>query len=230
MVNTSVLSFLKKYFQERFILLLAALLGLMVLGPLLEGFVRLQVFMDICITVVFVSCILAVSNTNRTFFITVFLALPMFLAMWIPAIENSPVLHLIGNISGILFIAFVVVLIVSFIFRKREVDANIIFASIVNYLLLGVMWIFIYQAIEIIQPGSFSLPEHAASKAGDLFTYYSFVTLTTLGYGDITPVSRVAGAFATLEAVIGQIYLVVLVARLVGLNIAQTMERNKTGG
>ena len=123
--------------------------------------------------------------------------------------------------------AFVVVSILSFIFKEREVNANIIYASIVAYLLLAIMWIFIFKVIETLQPGSFFMPEHILDKEGNIFTYYSFVTITTLGYGDITPVKDVARAFAALEAVIGQIYLVVLVARLVGLNIAQTMNKER---
>jgi voltage-gated potassium channel Kch len=64
-------------------------------------------------------------------------------------------------------------------------------------------------------------------EARSVFIYYSFVTITTLGYGDITPITGVARAFSMLEAIVGQIYLVVLVARLVGVNITQTI--NKEG-
>ena len=123
--------------------------------------------------------------------------------------------------------AFVIVSILSFVFKEREVNANVIYASIVTYLLLAIMWGFIFKIIEAVHPGSFFVPEHILDKDVALSTYYSFVTITTLGYGDITPVKAVARAFSALEAVIGQIYLVVLVARLVGLNIAQTIGKEK---
>jgi hypothetical protein len=202
-------------------------MGLMVLSPILKEFVRLSILMDIFITIVFISCITAISNTRRTVFICIVLALPMFLTLWIPDLEKYTALYLLGNFSGILFMAFVIVSILSFIFKERTVDANVIFASIVTYLLLAIMWSFIFKIIETLQPGSFFTPDHILDKEGVIFTYYSFVTITTLGYGEITPVKDVARAFAALEAVIGQMYLVVLVARLVGINIAQTMNKEQ---
>jgi hypothetical protein len=202
-------------------------MGLMVLSPMLKEFVRLSILMDIFITIVFISCIAAISNTRRTVFICIVLALPMFLTLWMPDLEKYTALYLLGNFSGILFMTFVIVSILSFIFKEREVDANIIFASIVTYLLLAIMWSFIFKIIETLQPGSFFTPDHILDKEGAIFTYYSFVTITTLGYGEITPVKDVARAFAALEAVIGQMYLVILVARLVGINIAQTMNKEQ---
>lgn len=216
-----------KYFKSQFLFLLIALMGLMVLSPMLAEFVRLNILMDIFITIIFIGCISAISNTRRTVIITIVLALPMFLSLWIPDIQKSTFLYLLGNFSGILFMAFVIVSILFFIFKEREVNANIIYASIVTYLLLAIMWSFIFKIIETIQPGSFFVPGHILDTEGALVTYYSFVTITTLGYGDITPIKDVARAFAALEAVVGQIYLVVLVARLVGLNIAQTMNKEQ---
>ena len=218
---------MKKYFKGRFLLLLIILMAFLVLSPMLEEFVRLNILMDVFITIVFAGCISAISKTRRTVLITVFLALPMFLTMWIPGIEQTLSLYLAGNFFGVFFIGFVIVSILAFIFREREVNVNIIYASIVAYLLLAIMWTFIYKIIETLQPGSFFVPGHILDKDGSLFTYYSFVTITTLGYGDIIPVKDVARSFAALEAVVGQIYLVVLVARLVGLNIAQTINKER---
>jgi hypothetical protein len=218
---------MKKYFKDRFLILLVSLISMMVLSPMLEGFVSLKILIDIFLTIVFVSCIFAVSNKKRVILITFFLALPMFISIWIPGIERFPILALTLDFMGILFMAFVVVFILSFIFKERKVSANIIYASIVAYLLLAVMWVFIYRSIETLHPGSFLLPEHMIDEARSVFIYYSFVTITTLGYGDITPITGVARAFSMLEAIVGQIYLVVLVARLVGVNITQTI--NKEG-
>lgn len=73
---------------------------------------------------------------------------------------------------------------------------------------------------ETFQPGSFQMPQGTINQA--TFTYYSYVTLTTLGYGDITPISTPARSLALLEAMMGQLYLAVLIARLVGIHIAQS--------
>ena len=78
---------------------------------------------------------------------------------------------------------------------------------------------------QTLQPGSFSMAQGQSGKTQIEFTYYSFVTLTTLGYGDITPLSSRVKVLSMLEAVVGQIYLVVLVARLVGLHISHSSRR-----
>jgi hypothetical protein len=227
MANKSNLFLIRESFKERFFILLVSLMGLMVISPMSEEVIILRLLLDIFITLVFISCIYAVSNKKIVVRISFALALPMFVSMWGPGIAKTPFLALIGDLFGILFMAFIVFEILSFIFKERDVSANIIYASIVSYLLLAVMWAFIYKVIESLQPGSFSVPHHLVGEGRSLFSYYSFVTITTLGFGDITPIKGAARAFSVLEAVVGQIYLVVLVARLVGINIAQTIKKDK---
>ena len=96
----------------------------------------------------------------------------------------------------------------------------------VVYLLMAMMWALLFRLVNDLQPGSFAMAESHMQGSRLLFFYYSFVTITTLGYGDITPVTDVAKSFSFLEAIVGQIYLVVLVARLVGTHIAQSMDKN----
>lgn len=101
--------------------------------------------------------------------------------------------------------------------------------AICVYLLIGFAWTFGYGIIELINPGSFSgLAEiDANNHVGRIMQlrYFSFATMTTLGYGDILPRSPVARTLATLEAITGQIYLTVLIARLVGLHIVDSTSR-----
>jgi hypothetical protein len=140
----------------------------------------------------------------------------------------SPALSFIGTCSGILFFAFLVITIVSFVFKQNRVTLNVINASVVVYLLIAIMWAFLFILVEKVHPGSFSIVASQGEDSTFHFFYYSFVTITTLGYGDITPVSDIARSLALLEALIGQIYLVVLVARLVGIHIAQSMAERKS--
>jgi hypothetical protein len=79
--------------------------------------------------------------------------------------------------------------------------------------------------VELLHPGSFNIPEGQDIAANRQFLYYSFVSLTTLGYGDITPVTGLARSLCILEAVIGQLYLVVQVAWLVGVHVSQSMQK-----
>jgi hypothetical protein len=119
-------------------------------------------------------------------------------AMWSRYFVEHPALQVVGGLCG----------------------------AAVVYLLMAIMWTFIFSALETLHPGSFKIPENQDILISRNFLYYSFVTLTTLGYGDITPVTSLARSLCVLEAVIGQLYLVVQVAWLVGVHVSQSMLKN----
>ena len=106
-------------------------------------------------------------------------------------------------------------------------------------MLVGLAWAFLFSLLEVLQPGSFNLPELSAEPLDlaamevrrlSVFMYYSLVTLTTLGYGDITPVTPLARNLAAFEAVMGQLYIAILVARLVGLHIVHAGQDDEERG
>lgn len=107
--------------------------------------------------------------------------------------------------------------------KGNNISANRIIGAICVYLMLGVIWALSYALMEAIIPGSFKgLTEHAASTGWNPdWAYFSFVTLSTLGYGDITPVTYSARALSYFEAIVGQFYLAVLVAGLVGAYLSE---------
>ncbi len=109
-------------------------------------------------------------------------------------------------------------------FSAQVVQASNLHAAAAIYLLLGFAFATAYQLLHVLHPGAFRIPEDTGASK-DTFLYFSFVTLTTMGYGDITPVTGTARMLSVLEAIIGQIYLVVSVSRLVGLYVAQRTER-----
>jgi hypothetical protein len=88
-------------------------------------------------------------------------------------------------------------------------------------MLIALMWAFLYMILERVSSGSFSFPEIGFREESIRFEYFSFITITTLGYGDIKPLTNRASALALNEAVVGQMYLVVLVAWLVGMHVSQ---------
>ena len=118
-----------------------------------------------------------------------------------------------------------VILFLGHIFRQDEITREVISGALAIYLLWGLMWTHGYSILGHLQPGSFSYPDILAKLDFASFNYFSFVTMTTLGYGDISPVSPPARAMAITQAITGQVYLAVLVARLVGINIAQNMAK-----
>ena len=138
--------------------------------------------------------------------------------------ESNLYVVIVGGFSGVLFFAYMIVNILSFIYRQDKVTRDLIFSAVVVYLLMAIMWTFIYTVIETAHPGSFTIPTtdiHERMR----FIYFSLVTITTLGYGDIVPKTSLASSLATLEAVVGQLYLVTTVAWLVGVRVSQSTGR-----
>ena len=213
-------------FKDRFLLLLIAIFCMLVLTPVFKGFIGMCILMNIFTTFVLVSGVYAVSEKKYVTITASLLVLPMIGSIWSRYFIDIPKFVLVGDCFGILFLLFTVIVILSFIFRERVVTVNVIYGSIVVYLLIAIMWAFVYSVLYSIQPGSFKIGNDQIGIGRSLFLYYSFVTITTLGYGDITPITAIANSFSFLEAVIGQLYLVVLVARLVGMHIAQSMDES----
>jgi voltage-gated potassium channel Kch len=108
-----------------------------------------------------------------------------------------------------------------FLFSEEEVTRQTISAAVVVYLLIALMWTFIYRLIENLYPASFAVAHSRLEDAENIYLYFSLVTITTLGYGDITPIGSQALSLAVLEAITGQIYLVVVVAWFVGLYVSR---------
>jgi hypothetical protein len=115
------------------------------------------------------------------------------------------------------------------------VTVDRILGAVCAYLLIGIGFAVTYSTLDLLNPASFRLPEDLAMgmAAGtedsfSVFVYYSFVTLSTLGYGDITPVTDAARTVSSLEAIAGQIYLAVIVAALVGIHISSRRESHRT--
>jgi hypothetical protein len=107
--------------------------------------------------------------------------------------------------------------------KGNNISANRIVGAICVYLMIGVIWALSYALLEAVVPGSFKgLTEHVASTSWNPdWVYFSFVTLSTLGYGDITPMTYSARALSYFEAIVGQFYLAVLVAGLVGAYLSE---------
>lgn len=216
-------------------MLLATLVVLLVVatfvgrhGP--QSFPRLPQLVTAALFVaVVIAAVATVSESRRRIAVAGCLAAPL-VAAWLANVAlDVRWLDFAQPILGILFVGYAVVVIVLHLFRPQRVTANMIAASICAYLLLAIVWSEAYELIELAKPGSFDIA-HVEDLQGQPFSssnlafalYYSFVTLTTLGYGDVTPVTAPARTFAALEAVTGQLYIAVLVSRLVGLHIVHS--------
>jgi polyferredoxin len=125
-----------------------------------------------------------------------------------------------ANLATMLFFIHALASVGSFIWNQRHrVNHDVIWAAVNVYLLLGLVWSYGYEFLELANPQSFTGPDPNLNR--DDFFYFSYVTLATLGYGDIVPATRPARAMAIFEALTGQLYLAILIARLVGAYVAK---------
>ncbi|MDJ0730338.1 MAG: potassium channel family protein [Crocosphaera sp.] len=129
----------------------------------------------------------------------------------------TEVSSLISHSFYSIFISLVIMAIGSRIYQEEKVNLDVIRGGICIYLLLGIFWFFLYQIIMFFDPNALSIPEGVSHSS--LF-YFSFTTLTTLGYGDITPNNAFAMTLTNAEALVGQIYPAVVIAKLVSLYTA----------
>ena len=223
MVNRTYHTYLQALSERRFFILLVLILLTIVLTPFLDQFIETRILMDVFLTTIFISIIFAIRSKRAHVIIASILALPLVTSTWSFYFYyfESTQIGLLTRIFGALFFGYAVIIILQTIVRSTEITREIIFAAVVAYLLIALMWAFLYMTLELVIPGSFSIPESSIRQETMRFEYFSFVTITTLGYGDITPLSNRASALTLLEALIGQIYLVVLVAWLVGMHVSR---------
>jgi hypothetical protein len=141
---------------------------------------------------------------------------------WVEEIRPGGALTTLNAGLSLIYLGFLLAMVAVQVFGEGLVTGHRIRGAIVVYLLLGGLWSLLYQVVALTIPQAFRLPE---GMAGDpdalqrLMTYYSFITLTTTGYGDITPVHPVARTLAMLEALVGQLYPAITLARLVSLGV-----------
>jgi hypothetical protein len=145
---------------------------------------------------------------------------------WGELLSGGPQLDVGALLITVLWLIYAVSIIIGHLFQRRDVTVDTILGAVVAYLLAAVAFTFAFEIVELLQPGSFSgIPDQARShrtELGSSMLYFSFVCITTMGYGDIVPVSDIARPLAVLEGVFGQLYLAVMIARLVGLHIASS--------
>ena len=199
---------------------MVALLALLLFMPFaLEGVWQRNV-LSLLATFTFVGGIRAVSSTKLHLIVGTALAIPPFIVQWLSSLSRwEDPIFLLPSFYSLPFYIFLGYLVIRYIFQSGPVTIDRLFAAICFYLLMGVFWTHCYVIIENLSPGAFSFAsgEYTGYTLFSKLAYFSYVTLTTLGYGDTTPVSPYAQSLAILEAIIGVLFLATLVARLAGI-------------
>ena len=209
--------------------LLVWLIVYLMVNPFLENLSFANLLATTFLTLVLASALYAVSRHTRLLYAGIILLTVLLILVWLTALHI--VVMPMALISGllILYFGFLVYAIARRLLVIRKVTFNAICAALCLYLIMGLLWGSLYAVVESFQPGSFAgnLLNQAenASEKSSYFHYFSFVTLSTLGYGDIIPQTRGAAALCQMEAILGQFFSLVLVARVVGIAVAQEVSR-----
>jgi voltage-gated potassium channel len=200
--------------------LLIALGLLFICTPFVEELEGGELIVSGLFSLVLLAGVVAVAGRKRDLVIAIAIATPAIAARWMNHFHPIFAAVLVFLIGALVLITFVIAHLLRFILRAPAVDVQVLCASISAYLMLGVLWTVAYWLVDKLTPGgAFSFNANAGERSMNGFNgfYFSFITLSTVGYGDITPVSRVARWLAAMEAMTGLLYIAVLIARLVSL-------------
>jgi hypothetical protein len=203
-------------------LLACVVVNVFVLNPFLQfPLVRLLTHVLFALILVFGVMTIWERRGVRTF--VVFCAGASLIFHWIRYQAHTTTTGSLGAFTALLFCVVLAYLLLARVFQKGEITFHRVMGAVTAYLFLGMAWAMLYEIIELNWPGAFQMPVHSIAKDGYVvranFFYFSFVTLTTLGYGDIVAVLPAARMLALLEALTGQLFPAVLIARLVSMEI-----------
>ena len=210
----------------------------MALEPMAIGLAITSWAFDLFYSLVLFSAVFALATGKRYRAFVLALGFLTLIATWLVHLapkEWSLQTQLTGHGLGFCFMAFAAYATVREVIRAHDVDLDTILGSIAGYLLLGSAWAALYSMLHLVSPDSFEmgalLPQFLNGEKArfPVFIYYSFVTLTTLGYGDMTPVTQAARTLSWLEAVAGQFYIATLVAATISVLTAKAVRRRHAG-
>jgi hypothetical protein len=216
--------------HHRFAILNGAILLMFGASPFFagEGPLARVLFVALFVAILMVA-VYAVDQRRLARNVVAPLAVLTGIAQIVGLFRGEAVVFVVFHALGIAVLLSVILLLLGRLFSVTPANYETINAALCVYLLMGILWAIAYSLTEALSPGSFAYPlagdatgfMRIGREYGGIPLYYSIVTMTTLGYGDIVPVGTAARTLATLQAMFGQVYLVVLVARLVGLHVAQ---------
>lgn len=219
-----------KSIQNKYSQLLFTLILLFLTAPFLTGIIG-QIIIQSTFLGMIISLIRTFNLKKINFLLYVAIAGLAFLFSILSAVYILPrglesnlhkFLIIISDSINSIFIVMALFSLNKRIFLVKKVDNNTIKGGVSVFLLIGILWTFIYQIVFILDPNAFSYSKEI--KEYGYLLYFSFTTLTTLGYGDVTPVNQFAMSLANLEAIVGMMYPSIFIARLVSLYTADELK------
>jgi Ion channel len=220
------------YRERRFGVLLVILVVLLAGSSVLVDFGLSAEWFGESMSLVILAAILSLCIDRRQRLFALLLGIPTILFSWgghvLPGMSSHWAI-LLGHLCGVLFLLGAAGLIVKSLFQSSSLTFDSILGAMCGYLFLGLAWTACYSMIQSFEPGSFYISQSLRDSDGhpqpNLLTYYSFVTLTTVGYGDVIPISPTTRTLAWMEAITGQFYLAIIVAGLVSMFVTNASQR-----
>lgn len=180
-----------------------------------------RIIQDVLVSAILLSGVVSASDRSKEFALIALVALAAIVVRWTGWLSPTSLTLAIRDEATLVALVLLGTVIGIKVFGSGTVTLDRIRGAIALYILVGVVWSDAYQLVSIYVPGAFSgVSAHEGAVDRSTWVYFSFVTLTTVGYGDITPVARAARSLANLEALIGQLYPAIVLARLVSLQVA----------
>lgn len=213
--------------MPRFTGILLSMLLFMLIYPISMELGVGESFLAGILSLFLLSIVATLRKSRGELWVAVGLLLAEELCKWWSLVSHGSIPDLLVRVLVALFFGYIAYLIVRAVLTEREVTVDTVFGALCAYLIIGFTWASCYGIIELLNPGSFHGVAGVDSQAAQFqgFVYFSLVTLTTLGYGDLVPLTPTAKSFSIVEALLGQIFLAVFVARL----IASTMAGARAG-
>ena len=212
--------------------LLVWLLLYLVAGPFLTGRYANTV-LSLAISLVLLFAAYTINTKSKLFKYSIGLMGFTLILYWMDIFNVIIISRITSRIIMAFYLGILIYAFTRYVLTARRVTSQLISAALCLYLILGTFWGIIYDITYILAPGSYKghllANCHALTETFQHFQYFSFVTLTTLGYGDILPQTRGAAALCQAEAIIGQFFMAVLVARLVGIQVSQKFTSENRG-
>jgi voltage-gated potassium channel len=200
------------------------LIFLILVYPFMENNNNLNLIFNIVFSLILLSAVYAVSHDVKRFLIGVVLGIPVLIGNWFFLTTSFA---FIDYIFEILFYTYTIWILMDSIFKSKKVTMDLLMGAISVYLLLGILFAAVYSMIEFHSPNSLRFEEEKEVERSDIF-YYSYSTLTTLGYGDVTPINKSIKSIAIIEVIFGQMYIAIMISKLVGIYIYQSTVKNTT--
>jgi voltage-gated potassium channel len=220
------------FMRRRFRVLLVAVVLLIAVYPHLRTLPGERLLLHILFTFVFVSGFLAVFPRHSARLVALLLAIPTLIGIWTGFVwpgDRQQAVTIGFHVLAALFLGFCTISIIREVYSDPAVSSDSVCGAFCGYLLIGLAFGHLYCVVELLTTGSFTGNEAFKTQVQSeewrrfQLSYFSFITLTTVGYGDITPASDGAKGLALVEAITGQFYIAGLVAELIGKRVSQVL-------